>query len=157
MLVFGHTGITLGIFCFAEEKLGLKFDYRLAVIAALLPDIIDKPLGMIILPLNNGRIIAHTLLFSLVLLLIASKYRNFLIVPLAFLIHLIQDEMWNEPETLFWPLLGSFPKESYGNLVEYIGMVASEYIPSFSHTFVFEIVGLIILFAFFRRKYFTGR
>ncbi len=157
MLVFGHTGITLGIFWFAEEKLGFRFDYRLAVIAALLPDIIDKPLGMIILPLSNGRIIGHTLLFSMILLLIAFRYRNFLIVPLASLIHLIQDEMWLEPETLFWPLLGSFPKEDYGGLEEYVGMIASEYTPSFSHTFVFEVVGLVILLAFFRRKYFTDR
>jgi hypothetical protein len=70
MLLFGHIGITLGVAWLIESKLKVKMDYRLIIIGSLLPDIIDKPVGMILLPLNNGRVFGHTLLFILILLLI---------------------------------------------------------------------------------------
>ncbi len=148
MLILGHAGITLGIFWFLEEKVGLRFDYRIVVLSALLPDIIDKPLGMIILPLNNGRIVGHTIIFVLALLFVGLRYRSFLIISLASMLHLVEDEMWNEPETLFWPLMGNFPREEYGGLYEYVKTTASEYIPSLSHTFIFEVVGAFIIILF---------
>lgn len=73
MLVFGHLGFTTGIFSLIEEKLGYRIDYRVVFIGALLPDMIDKPLGMILLPLHNGRVFAHTLLFALMLLSLSLK------------------------------------------------------------------------------------
>lgn len=76
MLLFGHIGITLGIAWFAESKLKVKMDYKLIIIGSLLPDIIDKPAGMILLPLENGRVFGHTLLFILLLLIIGLKYRK---------------------------------------------------------------------------------
>ncbi len=148
MLILGHAGITLGIFWFLEERTGLKFDFRIVVLSALLPDLIDKPLGMIILPLSNGRIIAHTIIFAIALLFIGLRYRRFLPVSLASMLHLVEDEMWNEPETLFWPLFGNFPKEEYRGLYEYVRMIALEYIPSPSQTFIFEVVGAVIIILF---------
>jgi len=151
MLILGHAGITLGIFWFLEERVGLKFDYRIVVLSALLPDIIDKPLGMIILPLNNGRIVGHTAIFAIALLFVGLRYRNFPTISLASMLHLVEDEMWNEPETLFWPFFGNFPKEEYKGLYEYVRMIASEYIPSPSHTFIFEVVGAFIIILFLIR------
>ncbi len=93
MLLFGHIGITLGIAWFAESKLDVKMDYRLIVVSSLLPDLVDKPVGMILLPLNNGRVFGHTLLSVFVLLLIGLRCRKSMFLSLASLLHLI--EGWN--------------------------------------------------------------
>lgn len=152
MLLFGHLGITLGIAWFLESKLRVRMDYRMILIGSLLPDILDKPVGMILLPFNNGRIFAHTLLFILTLLLIGLKCRKFLFLSFASFLHLIEDEMWNEPQTFFWPLFGlEFPAKEHTGFCEYLERILSEYTPSFSHVFISEVAGIIIL-AFFLKK-----
>jgi len=75
MLLFGHIGVTLGVFFVLGifiPRLKSIIDPKYLVIGALLPDLVDKPLGRVIFSstLANGRIIGHTLLFSLILLLI---------------------------------------------------------------------------------------
>ncbi len=152
MLILGHTGITLGIFWFFEEKTGLKFDYRIVVMASLFPDIIDKPLGMVVLPLNNGRIIGHTLLFALILLFLGTLQKTSTTLSVGSLFHMVEDEMWADPVTLFWPFLGNFPEEEYESLYEYARTIATEYIPSPSRTFIFEVVGAIILVLFLVKR-----
>jgi len=152
MLPFGHIGITLGIAWFAESKLKVKVDYRLILIGSLLPDIIDKPVGMILLPLENGRIFGHTLLFILILIAIGLKYRKLSLAFASFL-HLIEDEIWNEPETFFWPLLGfEFPAKEHSSFYEYLCKILSEYTPSLSPIFISEVIGLAIILAFFLKK-----
>jgi len=154
MLLFGHIGITLGIAYLIEAKLKVKIDYRLVIVGSLLPDIIDKPVGMILLPLENGRVFGHTLLFILILLLIGLKYRKSLFLSFASFFHLIEDEIWNEPETLFWPLLGfKFPAKEHTSFYEYIERILSEYTPSLSHVFISEVIGFIIILAFLRRSF----
>lgn len=122
MLLFGHIGVTLGIFFGLQifiPRLRTIIDPKYLVIGALLPDLIDKPLGMIIFASTfaNGRIIAHTLLFSLSLLLmglyIYQKRKDIKILTLASgsFFHLMEDQMWTTPITLFWPLFGlKFPR-----------------------------------------------
>ena len=150
MLLFGHIGITLGVAWLIESKLRVKIDYRQIAIGSLLPDMIDKPVGMILLPINNGRIFGHTLLFVLILLIIGLKYRKSLFLSFASFLHLIEDEIWNEPETLFWPLLGEFPAKEHSSFYEYIERILSEYTPSLSHVFISEVIGFIIILAFLR-------
>ena len=78
------------------------------VIGSLLPDIIDKPLGRIILAetIGSGRIFAHTLLFG-ALLGLAGYYLyhkgqdKLLIVAGASFCHLLEDQMWNTPNSIF--------------------------------------------------------
>src|SRR5674476_459116 len=75
MLLFGHLGITLGIFFglgIFIPRLRTIIDPKYLVIGALLPDLADKPIGRVIFASSvaNGRIIGHTILFSLLLLLI---------------------------------------------------------------------------------------
>jgi len=139
MLVLGHAGITLGAGVLlnsaliksgyapfkgqppqSSEKLswlsslGSRIDIRILMMGSLLPDIIDKPVGQLLLrnTLNNGRIFSHTLLFLLIITLIGiylyrTKRRNWLLVLSAgTLAHLVFDEMWLTPRTLFWPLFG---------------------------------------------------
>ena len=95
-------------------SLGKRIDIRSLLVGSLLPDIIDKPVGQLWLreTLNNGRIFCHTLLFLIIITLIGvylyrTRRRNWLMVLSGGVFtHLIFDEMWLTPKTLFWPLYG---------------------------------------------------
>ncbi len=117
MLLFGHIGITLGVFfglAYLIPQLRTIIDPTYLVIGSLLPDFIDKPLGTIIFPsaIANGRMIAHTLFFSFTLFLtglyLYNKMGDINILSLASgsIFHLVEDRMWASPRTLFWPLIG---------------------------------------------------
>ena len=140
MLVFGHTGITLGIFNLSHSLLSGYFsnpafmsvstksastnstkwhiDYRLVLLGSMFPDIIDKPIGILIFAnaIANGRVYFHTLLVNLILLLVGfyllkRKRPHFLIFSLASCFHLVLDRMWLFPTTFLWPLYGwRFPQ-----------------------------------------------
>jgi Predicted membrane-bound metal-dependent hydrolase (DUF457). len=158
MFIFGHIGITLGIF-YLLNCLSSKKDFWVKVpwitIGALLPDVIDKPLGRIILAetIGSGRIFAHTLLFVLLLglagyYLYSQGKPELLIVAGASFCHLLEDQMWNTPKVLFWPLLGwKFPKDTIsGNFIEYLMIIFNRsYYPGFTEVFISEIVGLLII------------
>ncbi len=126
-------------------------DVRLLFIGALLPDIIDKPLGIYILKIQNGRIYAHTLLFLMIIgaagyFLYRSRRQIWLLTLAAgTLAHLVLDQMWQTPATLFWPLMGlSFPRLDLG---DYIINTLKEI---FSNRFIFisELIGLMIIIWF---------
>jgi len=121
VFLFGHVGLAWGGVLVVEEAsrrlpgLGrrTRIDFRFVILGSMLPDIIDKPLGIYILGggLSNGQIFAHSLLSVLLLLLAALVARAGLRPALAFTalgagVHLLQDRMWEKPHTLLWPLLG---------------------------------------------------
>lgn len=96
-----------------------RVDIRLLLLAALLPDIVDKPVGLFFFrdTFSNSRLFGHTLLFAIVIFLVGlylyrSRGRLWPFV-LAFgaSTHLIFDQMWHIPQTLFWPLYGFAFKE----------------------------------------------
>jgi len=123
-------------------------DYRLVIFGSLLPDIIDKPLwffsGGAILPSGYGY--GHTFLFNLVLfviglILVRHSKSGLLIISLSSFTHLIWDEIWNVPVTLWWPFLGPFQKlQTAGWASHMLGKLFSE--PS---VYVPELIGLIIV------------
>jgi len=100
-------------------------DIRVLLLASLLPDIIDKPVGRIIFSdtFENGRIFAHTLLFLLLITIIGfcvpskNRFRIGTALALGVSAHLILDAMWLMPETLLWPLyglsFGRYPSDLY--------------------------------------------
>lgn len=159
MLLFGHLGITLGIFFGLEifvPRLRIFMDPRYLAIGALLPDFIDKPLGRGIFAstLENGRIIGHTLLFSFILFLIGlhlyDKRKDIKVLALASgsFFHLMEDQMWVQPKTLFWPFLGlSFPKDHTDSTgIKYLLKMFQQSIhPEFSHAFSPEILGMVVI------------
>jgi membrane-bound metal-dependent hydrolase YbcI (DUF457 family) len=113
--------------CF--KILSRKIDSRAILIGAVLPDIIDKTIGHVILAgvLDNGRIFAHSLLFLLLVtitgVLVNSYSHNKFVLFMAYglLMHLILDSMWLNPHTLFWPLLGiTFEPGEPGNYLLYM-------------------------------------
>ncbi|HWR25533.1 MAG TPA: metal-dependent hydrolase [Methanosarcina sp.] len=169
MFIFGHIGITLGIF-YLISLLSSKNNYKAAipwiVFGSLLPDIIDKPLGRFILSesIGSGRIFAHTLVFG-ALLALAGYYLyqhgkpELLIIAGASFCHLLEDEIWNRPEVLFWPLLGwEFPKDSFsGSFIEYLMMIFNRsYDPAFTQVFASEVIGLLIII-FLAGKYIRSK
>jgi membrane-bound metal-dependent hydrolase YbcI (DUF457 family) len=142
VIFFGHVGITLGagaVLAGNVNRRGKKqswfvslsryVDIRLLLVGSMLPDIIDKPVGMYFFrnTFNNGRIFSHTLLFLIVIsavgLLIYKKQHRTWMLALAAgtFTHLLLDSMWKTPATLFWPLLGfSFPKTNLENWLQII-------------------------------------
>ena len=76
MLPLGHIGVNyvlINIF----KRTKTRRDLFLLVVGSLLPDIIDKPLGLILYHgFGNGRLYAHTLLFNVSMLLIILIFRR---------------------------------------------------------------------------------
>ncbi len=121
MLFFAHLGLALAAASFIKRS-NLTF----VAIGALLPDIIDKPLGEIVFGTPAmGRTFAHTLLFLLILAALAAYTRDIRLISLSggVLSHLVLDFMWNSPVTLLWPLLGNFPTAVHLDPLSYIEML----------------------------------
>ncbi|MDV4341877.1 metal-dependent hydrolase [Methanoculleus sp. YWC-01] len=93
----------------------------LTVLGAVLPDLIDKPLGHIILAgtLGYGRIYFHglTVLFLVVIAgLILYHYRRrigLFAVAAGMASHQFLDGMWWHPVEWFWPFLGPLQNHGY--------------------------------------------
>lgn len=162
MLLFGHLGVTLGIFfliCLFKPRLRNIIVTKYLLVGALLPDIIDKPLGMIIFAsiISSGRMIGHTLILSSILYCIGlsfyEKRGDVKILSLAAgsFFHLIEDQMWWEPQILSWPLFGwSFPKETIDNAMIGIEQILTMFKNSFnlniSSASIPEIFGMGVIF-----------
>jgi inner membrane protein len=178
MLLFAHTGITVGCAWLAGKTASVlntnkpepleestpednlkkpahmrAIDYRMVIIGSMLPDIIDKPLGIYLLAdeIGNGRIYGHTLLFLLftvtagILLYYFRGSPALLLISAGTFAHLVLDQMWQNPSTLFWPILGAeFERhetgEWLGGLFETLTSNPSVYIP--------EIIGVLIVAVF---------
>ncbi|MFC1952940.1 metal-dependent hydrolase [Chloroflexota bacterium] len=173
MLLFGHIGITAGavrvsdiIVSTAGSKGSHPFswlnrlksrisqvDYRLVMLSSLLPDFIDKPVFLLFGGISiSGRGYAHGLLFNLILLIIGlvlTRYGKFgvLAVSLSSVIHLILDQIWNNPVTLFWPLLGPL---SGGETSDWLTRIVYGLFNS-PEVYIPEIIGLVILLLLFFR------
>jgi hypothetical protein len=137
VFVLGHAGITIGAAVLLDKGVGKlhptsesgsirvsflsRIDLRVLTVGSLVPDILDKPIGLMILrdELGTGRIFCHTLLL-LALLTIAGfwLFRRsgctwLLVVAAGVLAHLLLDGMWTSYRTLLWPVFGfSFPRSA---------------------------------------------
>ncbi len=127
MLLMCHIfiGLIIGLLLFQLLK-----DRRvigLAAIGSILPDLIDKPLGHILLngSLDYGRIYAHSGLFLIAILTAGVMYHHqkkntWIMIGLTagLVTHLLLDSMWDLPVTLFYPLLGEFGAHHFPNYIE---------------------------------------
>jgi membrane-bound metal-dependent hydrolase YbcI (DUF457 family) len=81
-------------------------DYRLVMVGAMLPDVVDAPFG--------GPRIMHSVTASAVLLgavMLATRKRRaarrrLLAVPIGTFMHLVLDFMWTQSHVFWWPFLG---------------------------------------------------
>ncbi len=135
------------------RSLANRMDIRFLLVGSLLPDIIDKPIGVYFFreTFSNGRIFSHTLLFLISITVIGFLIRKYsgktwgLALSLGTLFHLILDEMWLIPKTLLWPLFGiGFEKYEIGNWLMNIlhGLLENPklYVP--------EIIGFLLIMWF---------
>ncbi len=86
MLLFAHLGLTL-----ATARFIGKADLAFLALGSMLPDIIDKPLGLIAFGSPNmGRTFAHTLLFLLLLAALSIYSRDIRLKSMSWgvLVHL---------------------------------------------------------------------
>jgi hypothetical protein len=141
MMPLGHIGIPLVPFLFQKNP---QWDIRLLVLGSLLPDMIDKPLGHLILPENNGRIFAHSLLFAVIILLTALAYRPIMPLSLGISMHHILDGTFLDPRNTLWPIMGGFETTDY-EIIQWLYAFQKPYVV------IEELVGLsIILFIGYR-------
>lgn len=115
MLPLAHMGITVGVVQTAEKILGTsKIDYRLLLVASLLPDMLDKPLGYI---LSAGhafgtRLVGHSLFLLLLILCLSYIGRHrygkmYLTLFMGSAMHDVLDRMWYYPKTFWGPIAGN--------------------------------------------------
>ena len=135
MYPLGHIGITLLLSRIVSNRFRISLNMKLIVIASMLPDILDKPLG--ILGIGGGRFIFHSLAF-VVLLYFVRKELYF-----GSLIHLILDRMWEEPEILLYPLLGFEASE-----VELYPLDFIQFFLQSKYSQIGECVGLVSLIVY---------
>jgi hypothetical protein len=84
-------------------------DYRLVALAALGPDLVDKPLAWAYFykRYKAAVLFAHTLLAHLgVLWLTVGRLPHLWFYALAFVGHALLDRLWYFPNTFYWPLRG---------------------------------------------------
>lgn len=145
-MLFWTVGVTCAVIFVTLGR--RRIDYRVVILGSLLPDLIDKPLGRILIPrLETSHVVGHTLLLSLTLLfgiqlfMRGDRARRWFVLPMAVMIHLALDGMWNEPRVLYWPLFGlQFPPFHVGSYWLFVLARLREPI-----TIVQELVGLGIL------------
>ncbi|MDA1347685.1 MAG: metal-dependent hydrolase [Chloroflexi bacterium] len=141
-----------------KERLLRPLDYRVVVVAALLADLIDKPLGFWLAPelVNHGtRSFAHTVVFAIALLIAAtvatSTWTNrLLVVSLASAWHLVLDQMWRSREIALWPIYGwTFPIVGERAFSEYSGSYLSRLAEFYKEPW--ELAGAVVILLFVAR------
>lgn len=117
-MILWHVGTTLVILWFVFRG-NPRLDYRYAIAGSLLPDVLDKPVGRVFFrdQFDTGHLWGHTLLvnvvfFAVLFFLRGRRKRKLVLVPIASLLHLAEDGMWNQARVFWWPLFGTaFPRE----------------------------------------------
>ncbi len=115
-------------------------DHRVLVAGALLPDLLDAPLG--------GARVAHTVLASALLLVVVmlvtrgrrAARRRWLFLPIGTFVHLLVDGVWARASTFWWPFLGGSLDGPLPSIDHGLAVVVLE-----------EVAGALALLWFWRR------
>lgn len=116
MFILFHLLAGLIVGYLLADRLGTRRVVLPCMLGALIPDLVDKPLGLLVLgsAFGSGRIYLHTLAFLTLLLLagavVHARYRRpaLLAFGVGVASHQLLDFMWQEPRTWIYPLLGRF-------------------------------------------------
>jgi len=111
MLPQSHVAYTWGALNLLQRRFPRlrKVDYRLVAVAAVLPDVIDKPLAWAYFyrRYHTAVLFAHTLLAHLAVLVATSRrFQRARPYAWAYFGHAIIDRLWFFPDTFFWPFRG---------------------------------------------------
>jgi hypothetical protein len=109
MLPSAHVELTWGVLNLAQRAgLWRDADYRGVALAAIVPDLIDKPLAVFALSQENATLLfSHTLMAHLLLWVsVLAAGRRYAPYALAASSHLVGDRMWSFLQTFLWPFRG---------------------------------------------------
>jgi len=146
-MVFWHLGASIAIarYAFRDDRMDLRF----LVVGALLPDLVDTPIGLAFYgSLGAVRLGGHSLLAAggvMAAVLLTTRRgrprKRFMPLAIGMLLHLFLDAMWNDAETLWWPFLGiDFSPAGPGSSGAYVTGVLTDW-----RTWALEVVGLVYL------------
>ena len=116
MFPSGHIAYTWAALVWLQDHdMALDVDYRGAAVAALLPDLVDKPLSLTLLAdSGTSQGLAHTLvghaLFTAAVARFKPKWLPYALIANS---HLAADQMWKYPRTLFFPFSGQLDSWTY--------------------------------------------
>lgn len=149
MFIFTHlvAGILIGVVLFL-----LLRDLLVIVacaVGSILPDLIDKPLGLLISDgfIGYTRIYAHALVFFLAILvagvILVVKYRSWILLAggIGVLTHQALDSMWREYWNWLWPAYGPFRGEIFNE--DYYSWLFAELTNPWEWLFGLALAGLI--------------
>ncbi len=155
-MILWHIGLTFLIarYVFRDPEM----DLRWVALGALLPDIIDKPIGSIFFHGTFGthRLFAHTLLFPLavvLLVLVATRrgslvQRSLLLVTLGLFAHLLLDGVFTDPKLFLWPIFGTkFPTHADSTILALLERMVTDW-----RTWVGEAMGAAYLVFLWLRR-----
>src|SRR6058998_839926 len=120
-----------------------RIDYRLVLLGAILPDLIDKPLAYV--TGLDSRLWAHTFLFlfGILALSFVPALRGLRLVGFGVATNLLLDMIWNQPAIVLYPYYGwTFPVAPFNVDRWYDTLLHDPYV-QFG-----EIVGSLYLIAF---------
>ncbi|MGH2751758.1 MAG: metal-dependent hydrolase [Actinomycetota bacterium] len=101
-----------------------RIDYRMILVGAVLPDVVDGALGLFYFDGPTGRWIAHSMLAAMAVTVViiavfkGQRRQSLFGLGVGWLLHLVADGMWRAPQTFLWPAFGGefsdAPTEPYG-------------------------------------------
>lgn len=146
-MLLWHLGATFFLFRWIFRDPSV--DMRWLALGAVLPDLVDIPIGTLVLAerLSTSEAWAHSLVAptGLAIVVLAatrrgSRRRAGMAVVVGAFLHLLLDGMWAETEVFLWPVAGPIPvgpSPWWGGLAE--RLVSSPW------PWVLELVGLVYL------------
>lgn len=146
-MLLWHAGATIAIarYTFRDDRM----DLRMLVLGALLPDLIDTPVGLLFYGrVHSVRLVTHGLILAAVVMIavVISTRRGrprktWMPLAIGLLFHVLLDAMWLDPETLWWPLFGwGFSPAGAGTAGSYVVSVLGDW-----RVWMGELAGLIYL------------
>lgn len=147
----GHIAATWGVAALLQQNHSrlARLDYRLLAVAALAPDLLDKPLAVLVFTqAHTSQLIAHSLVPHLALLVMALLlWRKLLPYALAFNGHLLADRMWHHTESFWWPFFGptTFWEYKFMNTPQAMARVYLDIVTRYPQVWVVELAGLLVL------------
>lgn len=115
-MLFWHLGASLWLFRWIFKD--PKVDVRFLLLGAILPDLIDLPVGTLLLAdrYSTGELWFHSLIaptayITIVLLTTrrGRRRRAWMALGVGWLFHLLLDGMWFSQEVFLWPFFGDIP------------------------------------------------
>lgn len=154
-MIFWQVGGAVAIvrYVFKDPAMDLRF----VMLGALLPNLIDKPIGSVLFneALGSSRVYGHTLVVPALLLVLVmlftkrgtARRKAWLGLPIGWLLHVFLDGQWAAPEGFWWPFLGlDFPPMEDSTLW---GVIESHFTSVVA--VATEVVGLAYLVVLYRR------